>query len=711
MIRRVSAALRGQRGDYLAQALIGSLVSMLVLGVVAVGIMGASTFQAQMAVRSSVTNEASTTDSALRTDLTWASSLEVTDARKFKLTVPGTDKKCRISEWSINDAEGNTRILNTVYNFPSYNASTNPVSCSGTASQPNEQTMISNASPAASFGYRNAGGRELTFVGGKVSQSDPGPVPAGSGATKGNWDSSEADTVSLDTAIGYTTKVATPYKFVQAATSLNRASRAAAAERHFIQQGSLAAPTVGPLAINYSAATVFTAGTASQQLRPTVTGPTATKTYSVAGVLPANTNFDPTTGYFTGPATWNAQVSKVESGDDSACVLIAGKVYCWGSNHANKLGDGLTAAATRAAFDPSLPVAGLLAGKTITDLSVGDDHACAIANARAYCWGGGWAGKLGNGAFADEPLPVLVSGGAMAGKNVTAISAGYNTTCAIADGDAYCWGYGAQGNMGNGAADAQNPLPVAVDKEGAIAGRTVTQIAMGSRESVCAIADGLPFCWGNNTWGQLGNGTTVTATSPVAVTPAAFGGKPATAISLGQGHTCAIAGGSVFCWGSYANGRLGLGAVSTLQLTPQPVVTNLAGVAATQITLGYYHSCILASTGDTYCWGNGASGRLGTGTSSGVTVPTKSTAVSAVVGTKVQAINAAESHTCVISSGGLYCYGDGADFRLGTGTDTDALTPAPALGLPGNAGFPSTVTVTATAGAATASTTITLRIK
>ncbi|HEX9226820.1 MAG TPA: hypothetical protein VF885_09190 [Arthrobacter sp.] len=710
MIRRVSAALTGQRGDYLAQALVGSLVSMLVLGVVAVGIMGASTFQAQMAVRSSVTNEASTTDSALRTDLTWASSMEVTDSRKFKLTVPGTDKKCRISEWSIDDSGENTRILNTVYNYPSYNANTNPVSCSGTASQPNEQTMISNASPGSAFGYRNAGGRELTFAGGKVSQADPGAVPAGSGTTKGNWDSNEADTVSLETAIGYTTKVATPYKFVQAATSLNRSSRSATAERHFIQQGSLAALTVGPLAINYSAATVFTAGTASQQLRPTVTGPTATKTYSVAGVLPANTSFDPTTGYITGPATWNAQVSQIESGNDSACVLITGTVYCWGSNHSNKLGDGLTADTSRAAFDSSRPVAGALAGKTVSGLSVGADHACAIANSRAYCWGGGWGGKIGNGSFTEQAVPVLVSGGDMAGKNVTAISAGYNTTCAVADGEAFCWGYGGQGNVGTGNAVSQNPLPVAVDKT-AFGGRTVTHIAAGSRESVCAIADGLPFCWGNNTWGQLGDGTGVAATSPVAVTADAFGGKPVTSISVGQGHACAIAGGTVYCWGSYANGRLGLGAVATLQLTPQPVVTNLAGVVATKVSLGYYHSCILTTTGDTYCWGNGASGRLGTGASGTVTVPTKSTAVNAVVGTKVQTLSASESHTCIISSGGPYCYGDGAGFRLGTGTDTDAVTPAPALGLPGNAGFPSTVTVTATTGASTAATTITLRLK
>jgi alpha-tubulin suppressor-like RCC1 family protein len=712
MIRRVAAALRGQRGDYLAQTMIGSVVSMLVLGVVAAGIMGASTFQAQMAVRSNVTNEAATTDSAMRTDLTWASSLAVTDARKFKLTVPGTDKKCRISEWSVADVEGGTRILNTVYSYPSYDPKSNPVSCTGTASQPNEQVMISNAAPGSAFGYRNAGGRELTFTNGTVDAVDPGDVPAGSGATEGNWDSTEASTVTLDTTIGYATKVATPYRFAQAATSLNRSSGSAvAAERHFIQKGNMAAATVGPLAINYSSATQFTAGTASQQLGPTVTGGSGTRTYSVSGILPDNVTFDSATGKFTGPASWNPQVAKVDSNNDFSCVLLTGDAYCWGSNAYKKLGDGVTTATTRAAFDKTLPVANF-ADKTVTDVSAGYHHACAIANSRAYCWGAGANGRLGNGDTVDSAVPVLVDGGDMAGKNVTAISAGYNFTCAIADGDVYCWGYGGMGGMGNGTAAADNPDPVEVDSSGALAGRTVTKIGMGSRDFVCVIADGAPFCWGNNTSGQLGNGTTKTSTVPVAVDTAPLGGRVVTSIGAGQAHACAVAGGNVYCWGSYATGRLGLGDGLTVNRTkPQQVVNNLTGITATQISVGYYHSCILATTGDTYCWGGGGNGRLGTGSSTTMTSPTKATAVTAALGTTAQSISASESHTCILSSGAPYCFGMGASYRLGTGAASDVYTPAPALGLPGNAGFPATVQVTVTAGTTTASTTITLRIK
>lgn len=710
MIRRVSAALRGQRGDYLAQSMIGAVVSILVLGVVAAGIMGASSFQAQLAVRSSVTNEAATTDSALRTDLTWASKIDVTDNHKFTVTVPGTDHKCRISDWAVVDRDGSTKLVNTVYNYPSFNATTNPVSCSGTASAPNEQTMISSASPASAFTYRNAGGRELTYSAGAVTVVDPGAPPAG--ITKGNWDSNEATTVALDTTVGYTTKISTPYRFAQAGTGLNRtAGSTTAAERHFIQKGSMAVPTVGPLAINYSSATQFTAGTASQQLGPSVTGGSGTKTYAVSGTLPDNVTFDTATGRFTGPASWNPQVAKVDSNYDFSCVLLTGDAYCWGSNAYKKLGDGVTAGASRAAFNATLPVAGFV-GKTVTDVSAGYNHACAIANSRAYCWGAGANGRLGNGDTVDSAVPVLVAGGDMAGKNVTAISAGYNYTCAIADGDAYCWGYGGLGTMGNGSSNTDNPDPVAVDASGAMGGRTVSNIGMGSRDFVCAIADGLPFCWGSNTYGQLGNGSYKASTVPVAVDPGPLGGKPATSIGAGQAHACVVAGGNVYCWGSYTNGRLGLGDGLTInRVRPQQVVANLAGVTAVQVSVGYSHSCILATTGDTYCWGIGANGRLGTGNGAISTSPAKSTAVNGAVGTSVQSISASEAHTCILSSGSPYCYGAGAGYRLGTGTTADALTPAPALGLPGNGGFPATVTVTVTAGASTAATTITLRIK
>ena len=130
MMQRIQKALKGQRGDYLASSMVGAFISLLVLGVVAAGIMGTSAFQAQLAVRSAVTNQASLTDSALRTDLIWASQIEAKDDTSFTATVPGADGGCRVSEWTIRDSsEGNREVVNTVYNYKSFNADTNHMSC------------------------------------------------------------------------------------------------------------------------------------------------------------------------------------------------------------------------------------------------------------------------------------------------------------------------------------------------------------------------------------------------------------------------------------------------------------------------------------------------------------------------------------------------------------------------------------------------------
>ena len=103
----------------------------------------------------------------------------------------------------------------------------------------------------------------------------------------------------------------------------------------------------------------------------------------------------------------------------------------------------------------------MLAGKTVTAISAGFAHTCAIADGNAYCWGSGADGVLGNGGTADSSVPVAV-GGALSGKTVTAISAGRSNTCAVAAGRAYCWGYNLNGQLGNGAT-TDSATPVAVN--------------------------------------------------------------------------------------------------------------------------------------------------------------------------------------------------------------------------------------------------------
>ena len=152
----------------------------------------------------------------------------------------------------------------------------------------------------------------------------------------------------------------------------------------------------------------------------------------------------------------------ISAGEQITCSIFDGSVYCWGWNWGGQLGDGTN-------DDSNVPVAvstdGALAGKTVTAISSSGAHACAIADDQAYCWGSNWGGQLGDGTTDDSNVPVAVStDGALAGKIVTAISTsptGHHT-CAIASGEAYCWGWGGDGALGNGSDIGNNPLPVPV---------------------------------------------------------------------------------------------------------------------------------------------------------------------------------------------------------------------------------------------------------
>ncbi|HRQ86857.1 MAG TPA: hypothetical protein PLY16_01975, partial [Candidatus Saccharibacteria bacterium] len=138
-------------------------------------------------------------------------------------------------------------------------------------------------------------------------------------------------------------------------------------------------------------------------------------------------------------------------------------------------------------------------------------HTCAIADAKAYCWGSALFGVLGSGSPTSS-VPVAVdTSGVLAGKAIVAMGA----TCVIADdGKAYCWGIGTTGALGNGESQNSN-VPVAVDTSGVLAGKTVTTIS----GSTCAIADAKAYCWGSGSYGKLGNGDTQDSSVPVAVSP------------------------------------------------------------------------------------------------------------------------------------------------------------------------------------------------
>ena len=263
---------------------------------------------------------------------------------------------------------------------------------------------------------------------------------------------------------------------------------------------------------------------------------------------------------------------------------------------------------------------------------------------------------------------------------ITAIATGGEHTCALTSGGGVtCWGDNTYGQLGDGTT-ANSTTPVAV--AGLSSG--VNAIAAGAYHTCALTSGGGVMCWGWNAYGQLGDGTTANSTTPVAVAGLSSG---VIAIAAGGGHTCALtSSGGATCWGWNASGELGDG-TTTDRLTPVAVVGLSSGVTA--IATGAYHTCALTRDGGATCWGWNASGELGDGTTANSFTPV------AVVGLSsgVSAIAASYAHTCALTSGGgVMCWGWNAYGQLGDGTTNDSSVPVDVVGLGGS--LPTTPTPT-----------------
>jgi alpha-tubulin suppressor-like RCC1 family protein len=295
-----------------------------------------------------------------------------------------------------------------------------------------------------------------------------------------------------------------------------------------------------------------------------------------------------TTGVLAGKT-----VTAISAGSSHSCAVADGKAYCWGRNIYGMLGNNST---TNTSVPVPVNTAGVMAGKTVTAITAGGYHSCAVAAGATFCWGYNSDGQLGNTSTTDSSVPVAVNAsGVLASKTVTGISVGGYHACAVADGKAYCWGYNAYGQLGNNTT-TKSTVPVAVNTAGVLAGRTVTAITAGYHHS-CAVVEGRASCWGANVDGRLGNDTTTNSLVPVPVnTSGVLAGKTVTAIAAGDSHSCAVADGRAYCWGYNTYGQLG-NSTTTNSTVPVPVDISgpLAGRTVTAIAAGSHHSAVLAA--------------------------------------------------------------------------------------------------------------------
>ena len=203
-------------------------------------------------------------------------------------------------------------------------------------------------------------------------------------------------------------------------------------------------------------------------------------------------------------------------------------------------------------------------------------------------------------------------------------------------------------------------------------GNLTPSLVSASGSHACALlADRTVRCWGYNQHGQLGDGTTTNALTPVAVT----GITTAIAVSAGHHHTCALlADRTVECWGQNVYGQLGDGTVTDNRLVPVPVSGITTAIA---VTAGAYHNCALLADGTVRCWGYNEFGELGDGTT-----VSSSTPVTVAAAAAPAAVTAGAYHTCaLLPDGSVQCWGRNDYGQLGDGSSSDSSTPVTVSGI------------------------------
>jgi alpha-tubulin suppressor-like RCC1 family protein len=423
---------------------------------------------------------------------------------------------------------------------------------------------------------------------------------------------------------------------------------------------------------------------------------------------PGGTSKTPVTVAGIGPAH---PASDITAGENHTCARMTdGGLECWGFNAFGQVGDGTktlrpTPVAVDSPDDPDQPMTGVLA------VSAGSTHTCAVLGGDdfptnpVYCWGANDYGQLGHSTPIDptdnlmsdstKPLPVqidtapdseLVDNDAPM-VEARSVSAGQLHTCSVMDtGAVRCWGQGGHGQLGRDRKPSSkewedsrwaNPVP-GLSASAAVAGGFHT----------CALSGAKIECWGYDFYGQLGGHV-----DKVGVATTVTGVRGAKAVATATDASCALVTDFVDpavrpqCWGSNADGRLGVGSAqptSTEVPVPVDLVPSVAGReagSALHAGNGTFCGTPVGASGER-CWGLNGHREVVDGGTAALLSPTESTNLGGVSsydlgGSLVGGVE--RGTTCGVAAGGARCWGYNGQGQLGNATTTDSGAPVDVL--------------------------------
>ena len=356
--------------------------------------------------------------------------------------------------------------------------------------------------------------------------------------------------------------------------------------------------------------------------------------------------------------------------ENATCALDPqGIVYCWGANTEFQEYGTPSTVLPGSASPKQVPVPKLRS----LALGVGT-HFCGIDfDAAAVCWGRGTFGQLGRG---DAGNVGNVAGDVEGDVEWRELSLGRLISCGVSTDDVgSCWGFNQRGEIG---VDTMPIGVAAVEPRKVVDGDVKFVSVVAGWLHACGIATtGQAFCWGDNTVGQLGNGTADTLARRIPTLVA--GGHTFVQLALSAKHSCGITSDSTaYCWGNNQFGQLGDGTTSN-RTSPTRVAgtekfraivagSGFAGqsgaVAPTPRTPGgVAHTCALTTTGAAFCWGWNGNGQLGDGS-----VTNRSAPAAVSGGLTFDVIGAAGSYTCGMRGNAVWCWGSNSAGQLGNGS-------------------------------------------